>query len=614
MAQQYHIAEYPYRFSTKFANTTLIRYFDYEQNKWCKIIGEDLSELCLDAAKGFAREDIKIGDRVAFYQPNMLNGLTAEMGLFMMRGVSVPIYATSTPEQVDFIVRDAEVKVMFVGEQFQYNNAYEVQKKGGLLERIVIFDNSVVLAKDDKTSVYYDEFIRRGDSKTYENIVNVRASQALASDLAVIIYTSGTSGRPKGVPLHHINMMAQIADHTDMFPFLTPKDTSLSFLPLNHVFEKIWAYFCLRNGITVAILRDPKKILEALPIIRPSIMCNVPRFWEKVYVGVNDKISQFPESIQKLMRHAISIGRRYHFDYINQGKSIPFHIKLMNKIYDKTLFSRLKRVLGLHRGRFFPTAGAALSDEVCEFLISVGIPICYGYGLSESTATVSCYPLKGFKLGSIGEVVGNVEVRIDPSNNEILLRGQSVINGYYKNPEADAESFTEDGFFRTGDAGRLEGNTLYFTERIKDLFKTANGKYIAPQMLENLITVDALFEQVAIIGDGYKFVSALIYPDWKTLRRKAIERGVSADLSDEELADSHEVHRLVMSHLEGALGTVAQYEKVKRFKLLTQPFTPETGELTSTLKLKRKVIKEKYASEIAQMYVENPSEYPQYKY
>ncbi len=604
MKQQYHIAEFSYRFATKFSDTTLIRHFDPDMNKWCRIKGAELSELCLDAAKGFAREGIEIGQRVGFYHPNMLSGLTAELGLFMMRGVSVPIYATSSPEQVDFIVKDAEVKIMFVGEQFQYNNAYEVQQKGGQIERIIIFDNDVVLAQDDKTSVYYDEFIRRGDSKANENIANVRASEALAKDLAVIIYTSGTSGRPKGVPLYHSNLMTQIAGHTEMFTFLTEKDTTLSFLPMSHIFEKIWGQFCLHNGITVAILRDPKTILEALPIIRPSVMCNVPRFWEKVYAGVWQKINNSSPFVQRLMKHAIKVGKTYRLDYVNQGKKAPFYLRLLNKIYDKTLFSKLKRALGLHRGRFFPTAGAALSDEVCEFLLSVGIPICYGYGLSESTATVSCFPQKGFKLGSIGQKVKGVEVRIDPETGEIQLRGDSVIKHYYKNPEADKESFTEDGFFRTGDAGRLEGDTLYFTERIKDLFKTANGKYIAPQMLENLITVEPLFEQAAIIGDGYKFVSALIYPDWNLLRKEAESRGLSSDMTKEELAADHEVHRLVMAHLEGALGTVAQFEKVKRFKILLEPFSVENGEMTNTLKLKRRVIKEHYADLIAEMYKE----------
>ncbi len=344
MEQKYHLAEYAYRFETKFADTTLIRHFDSERSKWVKLNGSELAELCLDAAKGFAREGLQIGERVGFYHPNLLSGLTAELGLYMMRGVSVPIYSTSTPEQVDYIVRDAEIKLMCVGDQFQYNNAYEVQQKGEMIKRIIIFDSDVVLAQDDRTSVYYDEFIRRGDSKNNENIANVRASEALATDLAVIIYTSGTSGRPKGVPIHHQNMMYQIAGHTEMFPFLSSRDTTLSFLPMSHIFEKVWAYYCLQNGITVAILRDPKRILEVLPIIRPTIMCNVPRFWEKVYAGVKQKIEHSPNLIQRIMRHAISVGKSYNFDYISKGKDAHFFLKLMNTFRRAGLGIGLRKV------------------------------------------------------------------------------------------------------------------------------------------------------------------------------------------------------------------------------------------------------------------------------
>ena len=227
-----------------------------------------------------------------------------------------------------------------------------------------------------------------------------------------------------------------------------------------------------------------------------------------------------------------------------------------------------------------------------------------GYGLSETTATVSSCPLVGFDLQSIGTIMPALSVRIDPETSEIQLKGPTVTTGYYNNPQANAEAFTADGYFRTGDAGRMQGDVLYFTERIKDLFKTANGKYIAPQMLEGLLTVDPIIEQVAIIGDGYKFVSALIYPNWEVVRREAKQRGINTELSEAELAQSHEVHRLVTTHIEQALCGVAQYEKVKRFVLLTEPFSIEKGELTTTLKIRRKVVNEHYATEIAEMYKE----------
>ena len=601
---KYHLAEYPHQFRVRYPNKTILRYYNKRNERWEKLSGQQVADRCLAAAKGLAYLQLQPGDRVGIYSPNRVGCIATELGLFMMRAVSVPLYATSTPDQVEFIVQDAGVETMFVGGQFQYNNAYEVQLRGGCLRRLVIFDPEVVLAPGDTTSMYYEEFIRRGDAVAYENKATVTASQALATDLAVIIYTSGTTGRSKGVMLHHSNFIEQVYAHQLKYPFISNRDVSMCFLPLNHIFEKAWSYLCLSMGCQVAILSDPKRILDALPVVRPTMMSNVPRFWEKVYIGVQDKINRSPSPLRRVMRHAIQVGEHYFFDFINEGKKPSIFLSLLYQAYDKVLFTKVKKAIGLQRGRFFPTAGASVSPEISRFFRSINVPMCVGYGLSETTATVSSQPMRGFDLESIGTIMPALQVKIDPETSEILIKGPSVTCGYYNNPEADAEAFTPDGFFRTGDAGRLEGNVLYFTERIKDLFKTANGKYIAPQMIEGLLTVDPLFEQVAVIADGYKFVSALIYPNWEALRREARHRGIEEGLTDAELAAHHEVHRMIMAHLEQNLKSVAQYEKVKKFHLLTEPFSVERGELTNTLKVRRKVVAELYAAEIASMYEE----------
>ena len=601
---KYHLAEFPHQFRVRYPGKTILRYYNKHSERWEKLNGEQVANLCLSAAKGLAYLQIAPGDRIAIYSPNRVGCIATELGIFMMRAVSVPLYATSTPDQVAFMVEDAGIETMFVGGQFQYNNAYEVQQRGGVLRRLIVFDPEVVLAPGDTTSMYFDEFLRRGDSVAYENKANVTASQALATDLAVIIYTSGTTGKSKGVMLHHSNFIEQFYQHQVKYPFISNRDISMCFLPLNHIFEKAWTYLCLSMGCQVAILSDPKRILEALPMVRPTMMCNVPRFWEKVYIGVQDKIDRSPKLVRSILRHSIRVGERYFFDFINEGKKAPLFLKLLYKLYDKTLFAKVKKAIGIQRGRFFPAAGASVSPEILRFLRAINVPMCVGYGLSETTATVSSQPMEGFAIDSIGTIMPGLEVKIDPETSEILIKGATVTSGYYKNPEANAESFTEDGFFRTGDAGRVEDGVLYFTERIKDLFKTANGKYIAPQMLEGMLTIDPLIEQVAVIADGYKFVSALIYPNWSVLRREAETRGLSREMTEEELAANHEVHRLVMAHLEAALSTVAQYEKVKKFKLLTTPFSVESGELTNTLKIRRKVVAERYAREIASMYQE----------
>ena len=601
---KYHLAEFPHQFRVRYPGKTILRYYNKHSERWEKLNGEQVANLCLSAAKGLAYLQIAPGDRIAIYSPNRVGCIATELGIFMMRAVSVPLYATSTPDQVAFMVEDAGIETMFVGGQFQYNNAYEVQQRGGVLRRLIVFDPEVVLAPGDTTSMYFDEFLRRGDSVAYENKANVTASQALATDLAVIIYTSGTTGKSKGVMLHHSNFIEQFYQHQVKYPFISNRDISMCFLPLNHIFEKAWTYLCLSMGCQVAILSDPKRILEALPMVRPTMMCNVPRFWEKVYIGVQDKINRSPKLVRYILRHSIQVGERYFFDFVNEGKTAPLFLKLLYKLYDKTLFAKVKKAIGIQRGRFFPAAGASVSPEILRFLRAINVPMCVGYGLSETTATVSSQPMEGFAIDSIGTIMPGLQVKIDPETSEILIKGATVTSGYYKNPEANAESFTEDGFFRTGDAGRVEDGVLYFTERLKDLFKTANGKYIAPQMLEGMLTIDPLIEQVAVIADGYKFVSALIYPNWSVLRREAAARGLSREMTEEELAANHEVHRLVMAHLEAALSTVAQYEKVKKFKLLTTPFSVESGELTNTLKIRRKVVAERYAREIASMYQE----------
>jgi long-chain acyl-CoA synthetase len=374
-------------------------------------------------------------------------------------------------------------------------------------------------------------------------------------------------------------------------------------LPLTHIFEKAWTYLCLYNGVKVAINRDPKMIQEALKEVRPTMMCNVPRFWEKVYTGVHEKIDSFPGLLKKIALNAVKTGHAYNLEYKNKGIKPPFFLKLKFGLYNKTIFRVLKKVLGIEKGKLFPVAGAPLSDTVNIFLQSVNIPIAYGYGLSETSATVSFCPTERFVMGSIGMVMPDVQVKIDESNNEILVKGKTVTPGYYKRPEENTKAFTEDGFFRTGDAGRLEGNVLFFIERIKDLYKTSNGKYIAPQAIESLMNNDKYIAQIAVIGDRRKFVGALIVPDFEVLEGYAKQKNIVFG-NREELVKNHDIIRLIESRVEERQKDLASYEKIKRIALLSEPFTMAGCELTDTLKLRRPVILEKYVSQIEEMYKE----------
>lgn len=598
----YHFAELIHRQAEKYGNRTALKHRDNATGKWLKISWREFSDKVMLTAKAMAEFGIKVQENIGVYSQNMPQCLYTDFGAYGNRVVSIPMYATNSPGQIEYIINDAKIRTLFVGEQLQYNNAFKVQKDSKYLERLVVFDPAVKMNPEDKTSIYFDDFLRLGDNAHAESTVKIRMTEAVPEDLATIIYTSGTTGESKGVMLPHSCYLEAMRIHDVRLPLVTDKDLSMSFLPMTHIFEKAWCYYCLHKGVTIAINQDPKMIQKTLPEVHPTLMCNVPRFWEKVYAGVHEKINSASPAMKKIFLDAIETGRKYNLEYKNKGIPAPCGLKLKFQFYNKTVFTLLKRVLGIERGRFFPVAGAPLSDTVNEFLQSVNIPIAYGYGLSETTATVCFYPEIGFQFGSIGEVMPGVQVKIDPGNNEILVKGKTVMSGYYNKPEETKRAFTEDGFFRTGDAGRLEGNTLFFTERIKDLYKTSNGKYIAPQAIEMVMSGDNYIEQIAVIGDQRKFVSALIVPDYPLLEKYAGEKGISFE-SREELVKNKDIIRFIEARVEEHQKNLASYEKIKRFTLLPEPFMMGC-ELTDTLKLRRPVVLQKYATEIEAMYEE----------
>ena len=598
----YHFAELIHRQVEKYGNRTALKHRDNATGNWLKISWREFSDKVMLTAKAMAEFGIKVQENIGVYSQNMPQCLYTDFGAYGNRVVSIPMYATNSPGQIEYIINDAKIRTLFVGEQLQYNNAFKVQKDSKYLERLVVFDPAVKMNPEDKTSIYFDDFLRLGDNAHAESTVKIRMTEAVPEDLATIIYTSGTTGESKGVMLPHSCYLEAMRIHDVRLPLVTDKDLSMSFLPMTHIFEKAWCYYCLHKGVTIAINQDPKMIQKTLPEVHPTLMCNVPRFWEKVYAGVHEKINSASPAMKKIFLDAIETGRKYNLEYKNKGIPAPCGLKLKFQFYNKTVFTLLKRVLGIERGRFFPVAGAPLSDTINEFLQSVNIPIAYGYGLSETTATVCFYPEIGFQFGSIGEVMPGVQVKIDPGNNEILVKGKTVMSGYYNKPEETRKAFTEDGFFRTGDAGRLEGNTLFFTERIKDLYKTSNGKYIAPQAIEMVMSGDNYIEQIAVIGDQRKFVSALIVPAYPLLEKYAGEKGISFE-SREELVKNKDIIRFIEARVEEHQKNLASYEKIKRFTLLPEPFMMGC-ELTDTLKLRRPVVLQKYATEIEAMYEE----------
>lgn len=545
---------------------------------------------------------VKEEDPIAVFSNNRPEILITDFAAFQNRAFPVPIYSTSTSSQVEYIVRDCGASIIMVGDQNQYNIAREVQRRYGKLKQIVTFVD-VIRDKDDTTTLSFDSLLKLGLSatvKTHDEVAR-RAASAIPEDIATIIYTSGTTGEPKGAVLPHSCFSAQMENHKIRLTNLSDSDSSISFLPMSHIFEKAWSYFCLFSGIRIAINYDPHDIQKSLTEVRPSCMCSVPRFWEKAYVAIQDKLSKMTGLTAVIAKRAIKVGRRRNLDYVRLGKEVPWILEKEYQFYEKKVFDPMKRVMGVENGNIFPTAGAPLSPSIVRFFHSVGINIVIGYGLSETTATVTCYPFVDYVIGTVGNAIPGVEIKIG-ADNEILVKGATIMREYYHKPEETRKAFTDDGWFRTGDAGSIdEQGNLTLTERLKDLFKTSNGKYIAPQVLESRLGEDKYIEQVAIIGDQRKYVTAIIVPAFEALKEYAKQMHIKYR-TIEDLVKNADIRKMIGERINKLQSNLASFERIKKFTLLPSPFTMEAGELTNTLKIRRPVINHRYAREIEAMY------------
>ena len=598
----HHLSVLVHRRAEKYGDKVALKYRDYETSQWIPITWNQFSQTVRQVANALVELGVQEEENIGIFSQNKPECLYIDFGAFANRAVTIPLYATSSPAQAQYIINDAQIRYIFVGEQFQYDAAFSVFGFCQSLQQLIIFDRAVVRDPRDMTSIYFDEFLETGKGLPNNDIVEERTSRASDDDLANILYTSGTTGEPKGVMLHHSNYMEAFRIHDIRLVDMTDQDISMNFLPLTHVFEKAWTYLCVHKGVQICINLRPVDIQTTIKEIRPTLMCSVPRFWEKVYAGVQEKIAQETGLKKAMMLDAIKVGKIHNIDYLRKGKTPPLMLHLKYKFYEKTVYALLKKTIGIENGNFFPTAGAAVPDEICEFVHSVGINMLVGYGLTESTATVSCFLNQGYEIGSVGTVMPDVEVKIG-DENEILLRGKTITKGYYKKAEATAAAIDKDGWFHTGDAGYLKGDQLYLTERIKDLFKTSNGKYVSPQALETKLAIDRYIDQIAIIADQRKFVSALIVPVYGFVKDYAKEKGIEYK-NMEELLQHPKILGLFRARIDTLQQQFAHYEQVKRFTLLPEPFSMERGELTNTLKLKRPVVAKNYKELIDKMYEE----------
>lgn len=577
------------------ANKTALRY--HENGAWQDISWATFQQQIDQLSLALLANGIGVQDKIAIFAHNMPRWTIADIATLQIRAITVPIYATNTAQQAEYILNDADVKILFVGEQEQYEQALAVLHQCPQLQKIVAMKNSIDLKGCDQACYWQDFLCSDLNEKT--TALEQRLAQKNFDDLFTIIYTSGTTGEPKGVMLDYANLAHQLIAHDKALKPIDSHDVSLSFLPFSHIFERAWVAYILHRGAINCYIEDPHFVRQALSEVRPTLMCAVPRFYEKIYTAIHDKVQKAPFIRRAIFNWAMNIGHRY-FDLKTQKQRIPFLLQKQYAIADKLVLKKLRHLLG-GRIRMMPCGGAKLEPTIGLFFHSIGINIKLGYGMTETTATVSCWKDDHFEPNSIGELMPGAEVKIG-ENNEILVRGGMVMRGYYKKPEETAQAFTADGFLKTGDAGAFDAQGhLHITDRIKELMKTSNGKYIAPQYIEGKIGKDKFIEQIAIVADAKKYVSALIVPCFESLEEYAKQLNIKYQ-DRMELVKHSEIIQMFEKRINELQKELPSFEQIKKFTLLPQAFSTKMNEITPTLKLKRKVILERYKAQIEKMY------------
>ena len=599
MQTKCHLSMLVHEQAKKYGQAPALTFKNFGSEQWKTVSWNQFSTRVKQVSNALLNLGVKPQENVAIFSQNSIHYLYTDFGAYGVRAVTIPFYATSSEQQVQYVVNDAKIRFLFVGEQEQYDKAHRVFPLCESLERIIVFDKSVRISTHDPNALYFDDFLALGENLPRQSEVEKRWAEANEDDL---LYTSGTTGDSKGVMLSYSQYHAALKANDECVP-VGEKDRVINFLPFTHILERAWSYLALSEGAQLIINTYPKDIQESMRATHPTCMSSVPRFWEKVYTGVKDRLDNSSAMQKKLFLRALSVGKKYNIDYLSKGKRPPLGLKLEYQMMNKTVLSLVRKQLGLEHPNIFPTAGATVSPEVEEFVHSIGINMIVGYGLTESLATVSCdHKDKPYTVGSVGRIINGLQVKIG-ENNEILLKGPTITKGYYKREELNKTVFDSEGFFRTGDAGYLKNGELYLTDRLKDLYKTSNGKYIAPQMIEALLLVDKYIDQVAVVADQRKFVSALIVPEFRLLEDFARDKHIAFD-SREDLCENATIQHMMLDRIHTLQQQLAPYEQIKRITLIPHHFSMEDGELTNTLKLRRPIINANYKKEIDKMYEE----------
>lgn len=597
-----HLSRLVHDVAAQMGSREALIYKNFGSSQWMSYSWKEFSQKVRQVSNALLNLGVQVQENIGVFSQNSIQYLFTDFGAWGIRAVTIPFYATSSEQQIQFMINDAQIRFIFVGEQSQYDKAHRVIATCKSLQRIIVYDPAVSIADGDKTTMLFDDFLKLGEGLPRQSEVDNLTKEASMDDIANILYTSGTTGDSKGVLLTCGQYHAAMEANHKCVP-VTEDDRVLNFLPFTHIFEKGWKILCITVGARLIVNTNPMEVQQSMRETHPTCMSAVPRFWEKVYMGVKEKIETSGTVKRKLFEHALNIGHKHNIDYVAKGKRPPMALHLEYEALNKTVFSLVRRELGLENAHFFPTAGSTVSQHVEEFVHSIGINMVVGYGLTESLATVSCDHLgEPYTIGSVGQPIQGISIRIS-DEGEVLLKGPTITKGYYNRDDLTRQSFTSDGYFRTGDSGYLKDGELFLKERIKDLFKTSNGKFIAPQMIESKLIVDKYIDQIAIIADQRKFVSALIIPEYRLLEDYARNNKIAFN-DRRDLCQNKEIHEMLMERIDTLQQQLAKYEQVKRFTLLPQPFSLERGELTNTLKIKRRVLNENYRKEIDLMYEE----------
>lgn len=576
-----------------YADKTAMRY--KEDGQWKTISYSALGEKIRATAKALLEEGIQEGDMIGIFSANTPEWAIADFAILSIKAVSVPIYATNTAKQTEYIVNDADIKIIFVGNQLQYDKVKSFLPSQKQLRKIIACDSGIKIQGSE--SILLSDFFTLGRQSKRDAEVEKKISSGQPGDIATLVYTSGTTGDPKGAILTHANFYSQFTAIDERFTVGT-SDRSLCFLPLSHAYERTWSYYIFRCGAENNYIANQKDIVAYMPDVKPTCMVSVPRLYEKIYATVFNTLESAPDGKKKIFNWAIGVGREYAYKKKDK-KFIDPGLKLKHMIADKMVLSNIRAVVGGPKN-FFSAGGAPLSKEIEEFFFAAGLLICQGYGLTETSPMISCNSPKAFKFGTVGKPITGCVVKIG-EDGAILAKGNNVMKGYHNKPQETAEAF-EGGWFHTGDVGEIdEDGFLRITDRIKDLLITAQGENVAPQHIETVLGKDFYIEQIAVIGDKRKYISALIVPSFPALEKYAHDNNIAFS-SREDLVKKPEIIEFYDKRINDLSTELANYEKLIRFTLIPREFSQDGGELTPTMKIKRKFIAQKYEDVIDQMY------------